>query len=695
MDSGVSGQMVPEDELLTETPEDVAILYSWANLHGAKYRDFSASRREYRAQVRHRAAEELREQELKAKADAEAAASEAERIAREAERAAASDTHDSGISRERALRGAEEAARRAAAERVEAARRAEAAAVAEAAARREEREIAEAHASAQRQAARYEEHETRRRRAAGPQPRPAGLQSDPYEFSQGSSVDDLYSPNRSLDYTQPAARYRDEYGARASGERQAFLSSERRAYSGERGVFASGERRAYSGERRIFKPVEAELRRRPQGYKPDEASGIRPAFRLSEPANTRPAPEDYSRVTPINPQTAADRFDGAFSSEPRIPRTAKPDLYTSEVTRPYEREEQNDRRARPERGERQEREGTPERQERPRLQDPAPTQEQSGPAWLYSGTTAPAVPTATPPSNFSSSSSVADTLQHSRERVASRWFALKGVFEPGEQPVAETTPVRRQESRTPVLAVFSLAGGVGKTSMVATLGRSLSSIGEKVLLADTTSHGLLPYYFGASELRPGVVRTFSPPSGSTDAPIYMVSYETGNDRESQERFGSELATSASGTHRILLDLNATSGWIIRRLPGMVPTVLVPVAPDMNSVISLQSVEKYFAGVVDSDGRAIKPYYVINQFDAALPLHLDVREVLRRQLGERLLPVTIRRAPAVSEALAEGMTVVDYAPDTGVAEDYLNLANWLRGISAPASQGFRNVRWSER
>ena len=30
-------------------PEDVAVLYSWANLHGTKYRDFSDSRREYRA----------------------------------------------------------------------------------------------------------------------------------------------------------------------------------------------------------------------------------------------------------------------------------------------------------------------------------------------------------------------------------------------------------------------------------------------------------------------------------------------------------------------------------------------------------------------------------------------------------------------------------------------------------------------
>ena len=116
---------------------------------------------------------------------------------------------------------------------------------------------------------------------------------------------------------------------------------------------------------------------------------------------------------------------------------------------------------------------------------------------------------------------------------------------------------------------------------------------------------------------------------------------------------------------------------------------------MNSVISLQAVEKYFAGASDSEGRAIQPFYVINQFDASLPLHLDVREVLRRQLGDRLLPIAIRRAPAVSEALAEGMTVVDYAPESGVAEDYMNIAGWLRSTAAPASQALRNGRWSER
>jgi cellulose synthase operon protein YhjQ len=331
-------------------------------------------------------------------------------------------------------------------------------------------------------------------------------------------------------------------------------------------------------------------------------------------------------------------------------------------------------------------------------QKPTHPSDPAGPAWLY----APSAPQVTPKPIVSQpapvQSSVADTLQHSRERVAARWFALKGVFEQPGQDQPEAVTVRQKETRTPILAVFSLAGGVGKTSLVATVGRALSSMGEKVLLTDTTSHGLLPFYFGASELRQGTVRTFSPPSGSTDAPIYLVSYDVdqkGSDEAAQEQLAEEIISNSRGTQRILLDLTVGSSWIVRRLSRMNPTILVPVAPDMNSVISLQTVEKFFGGVNDGDGRPLQPYYVLNQFDTSLPLHLDVREVMRRQLGDRLLPFVIRRAPAVSEALAEGMTVVDYAPDAPVAEDYLNLATWLRTIAAPATAGFRNVRWSER
>jgi cellulose synthase operon protein YhjQ len=289
-----------------------------------------------------------------------------------------------------------------------------------------------------------------------------------------------------------------------------------------------------------------------------------------------------------------------------------------------------------------------------------------------------------------------DTLQGSRDRLTSRWFALKGVFNGASAPV-EAVPAP-SASRAPVLAVFSLAGGVGKTSLVATLGRALSARGERVLLVDTAAYGLLPFYFGARDQRPGQLRTFSPPGAAGDAPIQMVTVDTetfGPETAPQETLTGEIAKYSRGVSRVIVDLATASGATTRRVLRMSPIVLVPVIPDMSSVVSVSSIDAFFQHNSAVTGSNVLPYYVLNQFDPSLPLHLDVREVLREQLGDRLLPFALRRAPAVSEALAEGMTVMDYAPNSTVAEDFGSLAGWVKNVSAPASSGFRGVRWSER
>ncbi len=783
-----------DERSVAETPEDVAVLYSWANLHGAKYRDFSASRREYRAQLRHRAAEEERQQAMQAQAEAERAADEADETAR---RAAEAANTPKGVVTEsgarRALREAEEAARLAAAERVEAARRADAVAVADAAARREEKEILEAHDSAQRQAARYADAEIRRREMTGPfgQPQLPGEISDPYTpIPVGTPVRSAPLPSPAQGQSAPSPAM--PVGQRPTQARaaQPLIQRTEPGSTGPRHTQQQFE--GVSSGSFLQNPVSSLSQpisqRRPQGYHPDEASGVRQIYRGPEHEEPRidympgsssirkppqfseqpgeprssvdpsvfagmrhtdpqppppiqgrirqvptdqgdaglfprtegwqtasggrsvPAPEFESPhhpgrdIAPMAPALSGQRPVAGFTGSPVSPVRMEPPLPQTPVQQemgrgrraqdnfPYQSASsyvEPPRRITPE--------NLPE-QSQPSSVRAAYGADPSGPAWLYAPPAVletPQKPLVQPPLT---QSSVAETLQHSRERVAARWYALKGVFaQPGQEAV-EAPPVRQKEIRTPVLAVFSLAGGVGKTSLVATVGRALSSLGEKVLLADTTSHGLLPFYFGASELRQGTVRTFSPPSGSTDAPIYLVSYDVeqnAHDEEAQQKLAEEVLNSSRGTHRILLDLTANSGWLVGYLSRMNPTILVPLAPDMNSVISVQTIEKFFNGMIDGDGRALEPYYVLNQFDASLPLHLDVREVLRRQLGDRLLPFVIRRAPIVSEALAEGMTVVDYGPDSPVTEDYMNVATWLRNIAAPAAAGFRNVRWSER
>jgi cellulose synthase operon protein YhjQ len=163
----------------------------------------------------------------------------------------------------------------------------------------------------------------------------------------------------------------------------------------------------------------------------------------------------------------------------------------------------------------------------------------------------------------------------------------------------------------------------------------------------------------------------------------------------QESLTQEITRYSHGASRVIVDLATASGATTRRVMRMSPMVLVPVIPDMNSVVSVSLIDAFFQRNGGGAGNRVLPYYVLNQFDPSLPLHLDVREVLREQLGDRLLPFALRRTPAVSEALAEGMTVMDYAPNSNVTEDFGSLAGWVKSVSAPASTGYRGVRWSER
>jgi cellulose synthase operon protein YhjQ len=290
-----------------------------------------------------------------------------------------------------------------------------------------------------------------------------------------------------------------------------------------------------------------------------------------------------------------------------------------------------------------------------------------------------------------------------REDAPNRWSAVHSVFSP-EDAAAETpsAPRMSRQQQPPILAVFSLAGGVGKTCVVATLGRVLSTLGEQVLLADTSVCGLLPFYFGSRDFKPGVVRTFSSRGSATreenGAKVSVLNLEAerypGDGGEHDPLLG-KLLRNGRDANRILVDIATASRDVTSRLLRLGPTVLVPIHPDMSSLAGLGLLEDFVAAAAGRGGGQGSAFYLLNAFDASLPLHLHVRETLRQQLRDRLLPFVLRRSPAVSEALAEGMTVIDYAPSSEAAQDYWELAGWLRNLAAPLVVQQGGVRWSER
>jgi cellulose synthase operon protein YhjQ len=610
---GMTDQNLPADQ--NETPEDVATLYSWANLHGAKYRDFSASRAQARDEARKRVEEAQAVEELRLREEAERQAQEEAQIAA------------------RLAAEAAEAARQAEAERLaELARQAEA-----------ERQAVLAAQLAQRQAAQQQ-------RAW----QPAGA-PEPYAQSQANDAYASREPERSQPaFAQPQFPATQQPGtqAYAPGFQQQTALVQSQPPSQQAPVERQSERSFGHGGGQGFVPVESQRSYSagmyPEYGAPSPAAGQQEGFgpaswpgsepqREARELSSRPA---WLAPEPAAPQIQANGQHGGFGGQHFSPPQSAP-------------------------------------------QGQGGFGNQYGNAYGGQG----------------QGPGVDDTLLGSRDRIASRWFALKNVFDPGAAP-AEPAPIQAAQ-RPPALAVFSLVGGVGKTSLVASLGRALSSRGERILLIDTASFGLLPFFFGARDQRPGMLRTFNPPGISTDAPMQLVTLDS--ESQTAEAAGpdwlaQEAARFSRGASRMIIDLPTASGSIARKVLKLAPLVLVPVVPDMNSVVSVGAIESFFrhnSGGGQPGGKTILPFYVLNQFDYSLPLHLDVREILREQIGDRLLPFALRRSPQVSEALAEGMTVMDYAPAAMVAEDYASLAGWVRSLSAPATVGYRGVRWSER
>jgi len=274
---------------------------------------------------------------------------------------------------------------------------------------------------------------------------------------------------------------------------------------------------------------------------------------------------------------------------------------------------------------------------------------------------------------------------------SSRWSVLGQIFS-GEGDAAGDHLVQALASSItiPFQFICSVSGGAGVSVILATLARCLATEGENVLLADPKASSFLPLYFGASNPGEGELQSFLMPN--SDAGVAIVnslqasegSFSRRVSKESRSILITTVRNAAEHSDRLLLDAGAVYAADIQSLRRNTHFGLVTLVPDVGSVYGLIRLEETLQSRESETFPSWPIYYVLNKFDSSLALHRDIKASLEDRVGERLVPVTIRRSDAVSEALADGMTVIDYCPDSGVAEDFLRLADWLRRM-APIGQ----------
>jgi len=246
-----------------------------------------------------------------------------------------------------------------------------------------------------------------------------------------------------------------------------------------------------------------------------------------------------------------------------------------------------------------------------------------------------------------------------------------------------------EESHAPALAIYSLAGGAGKTTVCANLGRIFSAMKEEVLLVDASGSGLLPFYFGATDLRSGL-RTFVAPDANY-SPLQVI----GTNEITKEWLENDVKAAMRKAERTIFDLGPSSMSLLPQILGMCSTVIVPLLPDLNSILSVSRIEASWKAMQSTGTGVADLFYIFNRFDRHDSIDQRARALVERQCGDRLLPITIRDSAEVAKAIASRMTVADHAPGSEVTHDYLELAAWVRK-RAPVRTGSRTrMRWSER
>lgn len=246
-----------------------------------------------------------------------------------------------------------------------------------------------------------------------------------------------------------------------------------------------------------------------------------------------------------------------------------------------------------------------------------------------------------------------------------------------------------------VVAVVSMKGGVGKTSVTANLAAAMAAkLGEgHVAALDLDPQNALHLHLGFDAFqREGVCSqslqrrywrdvAFTSPFGVSCLPYGIVS-ET-----EREAFENLLATEPDWVQRQLAHAGLGDDHVvlIDMPPGpsvyldqgfacadLIVIVLLADAGSYSTIVAMESWINEFA--LQRPG--LECAYLLNQVDEEQPLSRDMGEILRRRLGRRLLPIGIHRDEAVSEALAFLQPVLFYDPRCQASDDFHRLAACL-------------------
>ena len=249
------------------------------------------------------------------------------------------------------------------------------------------------------------------------------------------------------------------------------------------------------------------------------------------------------------------------------------------------------------------------------------------------------------------------------------------------------------------IAVFSMKGGTGKTTLSGSLSWVLADQGHHVLMIDMDPQGHLTQLFkgrpakGQTKLYYSLIHeqplaeTIVPTSHpnlslipATEDHFFLNSALISKPWREWKLKDALYAMHPFRYDTVIIDLGANLSLITYVGLFAAKILIIPVLPDILSYLSLKSLfafldktcknYKYFFDVI---------WVLMNRVNSHRPLDRENRKALEKYYKKFLMPVVVREDLKFSEAAGKQVPISAYAPQSTAARDMKKLAQFLETI----------------
>lgn len=240
-----------------------------------------------------------------------------------------------------------------------------------------------------------------------------------------------------------------------------------------------------------------------------------------------------------------------------------------------------------------------------------------------------------------------------------------------------------------IIAFVNKKGGTGKTTSTINIGKGLALRGKKVLLLDLDPQSNMTYSLGI-KVDNCVFGDCLAKTSIADEDIYehdnlhvvpstsdLINYEVEFIRQEYpySLVKDTLSSVQSNYDYVLLDCPPSASYIMYCALIASDAVVIPMQMD---VLSLQGLEQMIESIFEVKEEYNSKLYVLGVLgvlvDSRKHLTHQILELVTNEYGVNIFNNYVRQNVKAAEAPSHGLSVIEYAPKSNSAKDYISVTN---------------------